>query len=142
MATDATSRQEGIRSITTAYKDAIKAIENHPPHVAKHFHDVWNAVRGPLKNAPWARSAYLTENETEVVHGLIFASAFMSAWYDLQGDKVKRDEIGQSGALMVAMVGLSHEDAFNELMEFEKLFRIDLKKIVGKKGLLSLLFGS
>jgi len=142
MTQDVLSKQDGFLLLTKAYQDALSSIEKHPPQVSRVFNNAWNAFRGPAKRIPWVLSANLSESEIEVVHGLLFASAFMSAWYDLQGEKTKRDEVAQNGAMLVRVVGLSHEDAFKEVLEAEKFLRADLKRSIGKRGLFSRLFGS
>jgi hypothetical protein len=74
---------------------------------------LWQTLAGDIHNNRGALAGYqlfepmqLSEAELETVYGFMTASMFMSAWFDLQRDKTRRDDVFNTTCILLGQLGV------------------------------------
>jgi len=110
--------------------DIEEAINQHPGETVSLYQNGKSAFlerQAGAQETEWSRAAGLSLQELAIMHQYLFASAFMSAWYDARKDKARRDQATSPACLLVSGLGFSQEDVLHRLMEYERAWRTAMK---------------
>ena len=116
-------RTTALALVVSALRDAEDAIHSHPAETS----DVYESARIPFEEGMDRAVAAgaqpfsgLSHDEARVVMRYLFASAFMSAWWRLEGDRTRKDRATASATLLVVAVGVHSEDAIHRIERMEE----------------------
>jgi hypothetical protein len=127
---NAVTKQELLALMSQGLLDAEAAIANHPAATQSLYQE---AKRGFLEGqaqsqeTEWSRAVGLSLSELALMHQYLFASAFMSAWHHVHGDKKRRNAVTSSACLLVSGLGISPEDVLHRYMDYERFWRSSMR---------------
>jgi hypothetical protein len=120
------SRDEVLSLIRNGLADAENAIRSHPETTAGVY--TGHVETFARRDYTWARHPEggvpeLSDDEVRLIDRYMLVMSFMSAWYHLHGDKVRRDKAAQSAATLVSGTGLDPIFVFKAMLHYERLWR-------------------
>ena len=107
-----------------------RAIQEHPVKTATAYEkgrDAFIEGQGATTDTEWSRSMALSLDELSLMHRYMLSSSFISAWYQLSGEKPKRDQAADSCSLLVSGLGLDPEQVMGRYIQYEQLWRRTMK---------------
>lgn len=124
------SRAAILGMIEVALQDAYEAIRSHPVETVQLFDRGRVAHEKGMAGAEesdWSRDVDLSLGELATIHRYLFTMAFISAYWDVQGDQPRRDKAAQTASLLVAGVGLEPGAVMQRLLKYEEVWRTAIK---------------
>ncbi len=124
------SRAAVIGMIELALQDADEAIRSHPLETVQLFDRARAAHERGMAGATetdWSKAADLSLSELAIIHRYLFATTFISAYWDVQGDLSRRDAAAQTASLLVAGVGLEPEVVMGRLLKYEETWKAGMR---------------
>lgn len=130
-----------LQQITDLVYQQEEAVMQHPDKtVAIYLNGRDAALEGQLtaNNIEESESTHFTPDEVTILHRFILSSSFISAWYDLAGDKKNRDTAAHSCSILISSFGLDHKEVFQRFLQYEEIWRVTMKS----EGITHFRFGS
>lgn len=122
----AVTKQELLSLMSQGLSDAEAAIGHHPPATQSLYQEGKRAFleeQTKAEETGWSRVAGLSVQDLCLMHQYLLASAFMSAWYHVHGDRQRRDKVTSPACGLVCGLGFSPEDALDRYMDYERIWR-------------------
>ena len=125
------TKDQKLAFISQGLADIEEAISTHPPETVAVYQQGRDAFSGGLaqaKESEWSRAAGLSLSDLTLTTRYFLASAFISAWHAVRGDKARRNQATSPACLLVsAATGLTPEDVLNRFMQYEQVWCTALK---------------
>jgi hypothetical protein len=122
----AVTKQELLSLVAQGLKDVEATIGQQTAEVQALYEQGKRAFlegQARAQETDWSRIVALSLPELIVMNQYLFATAFVSAWYSIQGDTNRRTEAMSPACLLVsALVGCSPEEALHRYMKFERVW--------------------
>lgn len=119
-------KPQALALISEGIADAETAIRSHPDDTHRAYEEAVAAFLEGARGASeseWTRAMDLQLSELRLLHRYLLAMSFISAWYELHGDKHRRDKAAQSASLLVAGLGIDPEQAMKKCIVYENAWK-------------------
>ena len=120
------TKQELLTLIAQGLRDVETAISHHPPETVSLYENAKRAFldgQSKAKETGWSNGVGMSLQELAIMHQYLFATAFISAWHHVHGDRRRRDQATSPACLLVAGLGHTAEDVLDGFMKYERLWR-------------------
>lgn len=143
----AVTKGELLSLISQGLTEVETSISHHLPETVSLYQNANRAfLEGQSKSeeTEWSRGVGMSLDELAIVHQYLFATAFMSAWYHVHGDRSRRDQATSPACVLVSGLGFTPEDVLHRYMKYEHAWRASMRAVGMGRGkrmtLLILLF--
>ncbi len=127
----AATKEELIALISEGLRDVETAISEHPDETVMIYEKGKQSFldgQATAEETVWSRASGFSLEELALAYRYLFASAFISAWYQTQKDKKMRDRATSPACLLVSgLLGFSPEDVLKRFIQYEQTWLKSIK---------------
>jgi hypothetical protein len=125
------TKDELLGLISQGLADAEFAIRNHPPDTVTIYETGKSGLlvgHAKTDHSDWSRESGFSLPELSLVHQYLAAFAFISAWHQANGDKMRRNKATVPPCLLAAnLMNCSPEHALDTYLKYEHAWLTVLK---------------